>query len=99
MNEYERVKKEALLTDLEMFSCVIGCDCVEGCKKCHTNIAQAQLEKVLNNDGILIKADDQSLPYYPNTIFDSNSIRAYKEGQQDMLIKDFKKVEPLKEEQ
>ena len=89
MNEYERVKKEALLTDLEMFSCVIGCDCVEGCKKCHTNIAQAQLEKVLNNDGILIKADDQSLPSVRNAV--NKSYNDYMLGQEDMLKEGFVK--------
>jgi len=67
MNEIERVKEKALLTDEEILS--VSSVSVDGCQsfkeaalRMYHAVCQAQLSKVLATEGVLVKSDDQSLP-------------------------------------
>ena len=93
MNEIERVKQEALLSDEEIMELEprfkemdsFVCDGTDFDK-----VAEAQLEKLLKHKKVRIEADDQKLPEVPNfhqlnspTAFNRRS--GYKQAQQDMI--------------
>jgi len=110
MNELERVKKEALLTDDEIIylydqlamtnqSCTLAIHSIPyGAVRDWANIiARNQLDKALKTDGIRVEAKDQSLP--EKEFISSNENYRYAEAQQDMLKPDSEgkiwvKVEP-----
>jgi hypothetical protein len=66
MNELERVKKEALLSDAELYALELEFGRTKnliGFYRRYAEVAvQAQLDKLLNHPSILVKCDDQSLP-------------------------------------
>lgn len=86
VSEYERVKKEALLTEDE----VVGI--IQNSNAPHFQIAEAQLDKALKHDSIEIKSNNQSLPEKEFIL--SNENYRYAEAQQDMLKAGFIRVIP-----
>lgn len=115
MNEYERVKKEALLTPYEIRTAntrVLKRHGIELPQTLHGYLSipeeerlqiieeqeherlQTQVDKVLKADGIVIKADDQSLPEVPYNYEDEcQQYTSYSKAQQDMRRAGFVKVE------
>ena len=111
MNEIERVKEKALLTDEEILS--VSSVSVDGCQsfkeaalRMYHAVCQAQLSKVLATEGVLVKSDNNYLPAVPEEARDGvGSYRAIKgepleqiwvAAQQDMLKARFVRV--VKEE-
>ena len=104
MNELERVREQIILRFRRYHSSCMFCSLEGECFNNDADAGRAKGEyrrnpllcvasqrdadQILKTKGISIERDVQSLPYYPNTIFDCNAIRAYKEGQQDMLKPD-----------
>lgn len=70
MEEYDRVREQALLTDEEIQEARFQASCSRGygartddvIDKVAEKVSQAQLEKALNHPDVLIRAADQSLP-------------------------------------
>ncbi|HUX49005.1 MAG TPA: hypothetical protein VMV76_07635 [Dehalococcoidia bacterium] len=91
---YERIKKEALLTDEELSEVEYFAietpdrDAPESFKKRERRraIAQAQLDKFLKHKDVLLRAENQSLPSVRNAV--NKSYNDYMLGQEDMLTPD-----------
>ena len=90
MEEYERVKKEALLTEEEMKAINDGMPSSAKYGDVFKAIAQAQVDNTLKTDGIEIRSKDQSLPKVdaPDEIIKGMMLNT----QQDMLKAGFVKV-------
>ena len=98
MNEEQRIREEALLTDEEIsnaltenFKRTTGKDPKQYFSYVAENdrvIAQAQLDKVLKTDGIEIRAEKQDLPEPGHSAILVNEVLAYKDAQRDMLKPD-----------
>ena len=98
MNELKRVREQALLTDEEILEALekapFPCPMQFKDEPKIRAVVQAQLDKALKDEGILVKCDVQSLPKpYPhflssNTLDDKVLKAQYEKAQQDMLKPD-----------
>jgi len=89
-DELERIKKKALLTDKEINE-ILGEDAT--CCYHDRAIAQFQLDKVLLDPRVEIRAEKQELPkpsnrIAPNYFEEVLEAKIYKQAQQDMLTPD-----------
>ena len=86
----EEVKQILAIKWLEKYKDkFLGAFSLEDAPEFGAAIAQAQLDKALNRDDVLIKAADQSLPEVPFNYEDEcREFTSYSKGQQNMLKPD-----------